>query len=176
MLGRIMGVVTLKAATYREIADDENATGQAVIIVIVMALYSGIVVAAALALLSSSLPPGTVGSPLGPGFRNIISTISVWLVGSWVFAFVSTRFYGGKASTGEMLRVFGFTQVFQVLVVFPLFGAIVRFALIVISAIIGVREAAEIDTAKAVLTGIVGFIVLYAVDAVTGAVIGGVGL
>ncbi len=178
MLDRIMGVITLKPATYREIADDQNATGQAAIIVVVMALISGIVGAAVLAAVGSSLPAGTAsaGSPVGFAIRGIINTIIYWLVGSWVFAFVSTTFFGGKTNTSEMLRVFGFTQVFQILGIVPCLGAIVGLILSVIGGIIGIREASEFDTTKAILTGVVGFIVLLIVGAIIGVILGAVGL
>jgi hypothetical protein len=42
MMNRIMGVLTLKAPVYREIADDPAATNQALILVIVVALIGGV--------------------------------------------------------------------------------------------------------------------------------------
>jgi hypothetical protein len=178
MLDRIMGVITLKPTTYRQIADDQNATGQAAIIVIVVAVITAIVGGVLLSAVGPSLPPGTVpvGSPVGFAIRSIISAIISWLVGAWVFAFVSTTFFGGRTNTGEMLRVFGFTQVFQLLGIIPCLGAIVGLILSVIGAIIGIREASEFDTTKAVLTGIVGLIILIIVGVVIGLILSPLGL
>ncbi|MBI4785641.1 MAG: YIP1 family protein [Chloroflexi bacterium] len=169
MLDRLMGVITLKPAVYREIAHDQNATGQAAIIVVVMALFSGIVGAIVLAAMSSSLPPGTaIGSPVGSAIRTIITAIISWLIGAWVIAFVSKTFFGGKTDTGEMLRVFGFTQIFQVIAIVPCIGTIVALVLSLIGAVIGIREASEFDTTKAILTGIVAFVILLIVSAILG--------
>lgn len=178
MLDRILGVITLKPATYRQIADDKNATTQATIIVIVMALISGIIGAAVFAAVGASLPAGTAptGSPVGIAVRGIINTIVYWLLGSWVFAFVSTTFFGGKTNTGEMLRVFGFTQVFQILAIIPCLGAIVGLILSIIGGIIGIREASEFDTTKAILTGVAGFIVLLIVGFIIGLILSPLGL
>lgn len=181
MLDRILGVVTLKAPVYREIADDKNATGQAAIIVIVFAVLGAVLGAIVTAAIGASLS-GATGVPVPPTspvatfIRTIITAIIGWLVGSWVFAFVSTTFFGGKTATDEMMRVFGFTQVFQILSFIPCIGAIAALVLSVIGAIIGIREASEFDTTKAILTGVVGFIALLIVYAIIGTILGVVGL
>ncbi len=176
MLDRIMGIVTLKPAAYRAVADDQSATGQAAAIVIVMSILAGVIGAAFVAVLAPSLPAGMATSPAGTLVRTILSAIVSWLIGSWVFAFVSTTFFGGKTNTGEMLRVFGFTQVFQILAIIPICGGIVALILSVIGAIIGIREASEFDTTKAVLTGIIGFIILVIVSFIITAALAVVGL
>ncbi len=177
MLDRIIGVITLKADKYREIAHDEAATGQATIIVVVMALISAVVGAVLLGAVASSLPPGSqMGSPIGFMIRTFVNAIISWLVGSWVIAFVSATFFGGKTNTSEMLRVFGYTQVFQIFGIVPCIGTIVALILSVVAAIIGIREASEFDTTKAILTGIVAFIILLVVGFILGLLFGLVGL
>ncbi len=178
MLNRIIGILTLKAPVYREVAEDQNATGQAAIIVIIMSLFSGILGGVIFGAVGSSLPPGTVpaGSPIGFAIRTIISNIISWLIGGWVFAFVSTTFFGGRTNTGEMLRVFGFTQIFRILSIIPCLGDLIGLILSVIGAVIGIREASEFDTTKAILTGVVGLIILIIVGAVIGLIFGLVGL
>jgi len=172
-MDRIMGVFTLKAPVYKEIAEDQNATTTAAIIVVVMAIFGGILGAIAVTLAGSSLPPeqvAQIGSPVRIAVSTIINTIIGWLVGSAVFGFVANAF-GGKTNTGEMLRVFGYTQVFQVLNIIPCLGALAGLILSVIGAIIGIREAAGFSTGKAVLTGIVGLIVLFIISMVIGLIL-----
>ena len=179
MLNRIMGVAMLKAPVYREIADDQNGTSQAAIIVVVMAVIGGILGAISIVLASSFITDSAqlaqLGSPVGTAIKTIVNAILGWLIGSWVMATVAGAF-GGKTNTGEMLRVFGFTQVFQILAVVPCVGTIAALALSIVGAIIGIREAAEFDTTKAVLTGVVGFIVLMIVSTIVGLVLAVVGL
>lgn len=178
-MNRIMGVLTLKAPTYREIAEDPNATTQAATIVVVISLISGIIGAIILAGAGAALPqaPGLAAplNPLGYAVRTVLWTIIGWLVASWVFAFVSKSLFGGKTNTSEMLRVFGYTQLFTILGIIPCLG-IIGVILAVIGAIIGIREASEFDTGKAILTGIVGFIVLIVLGMIVGFVLGAAGL
>lgn len=180
IMSRIMGVITLKAPVYREIADDTTATSQAAIIVVIFALVAAGVGAAVIAALGSSIPQGSqFGQSLNPvavAIRSFLQIIIGWLLGSWVFAFVSKTFFGGKTNTGEMLRVFGFTQVFQIFAIIPCCGWLIAWILGIIGAIIGIREASEFDTGKAVITGIVGLVALFIVYVIIGVVLGAVGL
>jgi len=166
MVDRLMGVFMLKAPVYKEVAHDKDATTPAAIIVVVMAIFGGILGAIAVGLASSSLPADQVaslGSPVRIAVSTIFNTIIGWVVGSFVFGFVANLF-GGRTNTGEMLRVFGFAQIFQVLNIVPCLGSIAALVLSIIGAIIGIREAAEFDTGKAVLTGVVGLVILFIVN------------
>jgi hypothetical protein len=170
-MDRIMGVLTLKAPTYREIAEDPNATTTAGIIVVVFALIGGIL---------NALIGGLVGAPAGnilaTALYVVIAAIVGWFVVSWVMAFVAKSFFGGKTSTGEMLRVFGYANVFQILNIIPICGTIIGFVLSIIAAVIGIREASEVSTGKAIAIGIVGIIAYFIVAFIVGAVLGLVGL
>jgi hypothetical protein len=176
-MDRIIGVLTLKAPVYKEIAEDKNATMTAAIIVVVMAIITGVLGAVVLGVVGSGLPAGTPGTnPVVFAIKTIIQAIISWLIGGWVIAFVSKTFFGGKTDTMEMLRVFGYTQIFQIIGIVPCLGTIVALVLSLIAAVIGIREASEFDTTKAILTGIVAFIVLLIVGVVLGLLLGLVGL
>lgn len=169
-MNRILGILTLKAPVYKEVAEDQSATTTAAIIVVVMAILGGILAALAVSLAGSSIPPEqlkALGSPMKIALGTIISTIIGWLIGSAVFGAVANAF-GGKTNTSEMLRVFGFTQIFQVLNIIPCIGGLAALVLSVIGAIIGIREAAEFSTGKALLTGLVGLIIVVIIQLVIG--------
>lgn len=173
-----MGVLTFKAPVYKAIAEDQSATTTATIIVVVMAFVGGILGTLAVSLAGSSLPPdqlAQLGSPARIVVSTVVNTIVGWVVGSVVFGFVANMF-GGKTDTGEMLRVFGFAQIFQVLNVVPCLGSIAALVLSIIGAIIGIREAAEFSTSKALLTGVVGLVIVFIVNMIIGTVLGGFGL
>src|SRR5581483_1332245 len=110
-MNRIMGVITLKAPTYREIADDPNATTPAAIITAVVGLIAGFF-------------QGLVGIDPNTGAATanivggviwaiviVILTLIGWFISAWVLAFVS-RWFGGKTNTQEMLRVTGYVNIF----------------------------------------------------------------
>lgn len=168
-MDRIMGVLTLKAPVYRQIAEDKNATTTAGIIVVVMSVIGGILAG----VIESTMVPN--GSFLGALIRVILATLIGWGIGSFVLGIVANML-GGKTDTGEMLRVFGYTQIFQVLNIIPFCGAFAAFILSIIAAVIGIREAAEVSTGKAIVVGIVGFIVLVIVYLIIGFVLGALGL
>jgi hypothetical protein len=187
MLNRIMGVLTLKAPVYREIAEDTSATGQAGIIVAIVAVINGILGGAAASIANSTLAQlgaqqgialPTI-SPLGAGLNGFISAFVGWLVGSWVLAFAAKQFFQGKTNTQEMLRVTGYTSVFTilgaVLSLIPCLGAIAAIAAAVLQLIgnvIGIREAPEVDTTRSILIAIIAAVILVIIGLVISSVLG----
>lgn len=160
MIDDLMGVITLKAATYRKIADDQSATMQAAIIVVIVSIIVGAVGAL---IASRSLFLIVV---------QLIVALVGWGLGGWLLAFVAKTFFQGKTNTGEMLRVTGFTYIFGILGVIPIIGGLIGAILQIIGNIIGVREAAEFDTTKAILTSIIaGVIVFIVVAVITGVLV-----
>lgn len=182
-MDRIMGVITLKAPTYRQIADDPNATTPAAIITAVVALISGFFGGA----VAFDTTAGTSSFDLMGGV--IFAVISVilgligWFIAGWVLAFVS-KWFGGKTNTQEMLRVTGFVNIFGLVgvlsilaLITPALGCItglvgfVAAILRLIGYVIGVREAAEFSTGNAIITAIIAAIVNFLIVAVIGGTI-----
>ena len=179
MFDRIMGIVTLKAPTYKAVAEDEAATKQAMMIVIVVALIQGFVVG----LFS---PEGGV-SLVGGLVRAVISLVLglvTWYVAAWLLATVAKAF-GGKTDTNEMLRVTGYVYIFNLAVLLNLAGlisasllcitSIIGLVILVLSLIgyvIGVREAAEFSTGNAVVTALVAAVASFLISMVGGLLAG----
>ena len=174
-MDRIMGVITLKAPTYRQIADDPNATTPAAIIVAVVALISGFfggLVRTNPASPGTLLAPNILAAILG-AIVAVIITLIAWFVSAWVLAFVA-KWFGGKTNTQEMLRVTGYVEIFGLVGVLSILALIspallcvvglVGFAaaiLRLIGYIIGVREAAEFSTGNAVITAIIAAVINF---------------
>lgn len=172
---RLLGVITLKAPIYREIAEDHSATLQAAIIVVVVALIVGAITAlgASNATLASvtnaagvaSQPP--VKNPVGGAVVMVIDELLIWIVGSFFIAGVARGYFHGSTDTGEILRIFGYTRIFQILLILGVFGSpvaavvsIAGMALSIIGTVIGVREAASFDTGKAVISALFAIILV----------------
>jgi hypothetical protein len=183
MLDRIMGVLTLKAPVYRQIADDVTATGQAAIIVVIAQLVSGFFGG----LVQINPQTGAVNaSPLGAVVSSIIALLFgllAWVVTAWILQFVA-KWFGGRTNTSEMLRVTGFVEIFSlvsVVNVLALAGSalscvvgLVAFIVAIlrlIGYIIGVREAAEFSTGNAIITAIIAAIVNFLIVVVVGGAI-----
>lgn len=185
---RIVGVLTLKAATYREIAEDPNATRSAGIIVAVVALLTGFVGGLVRPNPQNPqvlLPPDFVVAT-SSAILTILIALIAWFVSAWVLAFVS-RWFGGRTNTKEMLRVTGYVDAFGVVVMVallallsPIFVVVVQVITVVASIlrmigyIVGIREAAEFSTGNSIITAIFAVIVGFVIRVAGTVVIEGV--
>ena len=170
---RLLGVITLNRAIYREIAEDTNGTTQAVIVVIVVALLVGAINYFA----NTQLPglpdqAGASAKPLSRAVVMVVQELLIWGAGSFVIAAVAKNMFGGSTNTGEMLRVFGFTRVFQLLLVLGVFSSalaaivsIAGLALGIIGSIIGIREAANFTMGKAAVVAVFSIVLVSTVIA-----------
>ncbi len=172
-MDRIMGILTLKAPTYRQVADDPNATQPAGIIVAVISLLSGFVGGLATPITDGSgnvlVPAGNILAAIVFAIIAVILGLIGWLIGAWVLAFVS-KWFGGKTNTQEMLRVTGFVNLFGVVSVLGLLALVgigglgqclsaIVGILSIVGFVIGVREAAEFSTGNAIISAIIAGVI-----------------
>lgn len=165
---RIRGALMLDPRTYREVEQDTDATGQAVLTVIIAALAAGIG-----AVLSRDIVQNTLGV--------IISSVVQWIIFSFVAYFVGSMLFSHERTSvtpGQVLRTVGFAQApkfFLVLGIIPLLGWIVGlvvFFWFIAAAIVALKEAFEFDTGRAIGTGLVALIGIVIVDIVLSIVFG----
>jgi hypothetical protein len=184
-MDRLMGVITLRAPTYREIADDPNATQTAGIIVAVVALLSGF--ATGFVRVDPNNPqqllPPDILLAIVAAIVTVIFALIAWFISAWILAFVA-RWFGGKTNTKEMLRVTGFVEIFAVAGLLSLLALVSPALLCVVGVIgfvvgilrligyiIGIREAAEFSTGNAIIAAIVAAIVNFLIYFVAALVI-----
>jgi hypothetical protein len=152
---RMRGAAMLDVATYEEVEADTKATGQAAVVVAIAAVASAIGAA-------------------GPGGPSIIGTLVGALV-SWVLwagltYVIGDKLFGGTATWGELMRTLGFAQAPRVLLVLgiiPVFGILVWFAVavwVLVAGIIAIRQALDFSTQKALLTALVGWVIVMGVS------------
>lgn len=151
IVDRMRGAASLDIHTYEEVEADTSATGQAAIVVVIVAIASAI---------------GGVGSGAEGVLGGLISALLGWLAWAGITYVVGDKLFGGTATWGEMLRTLGFAQspgVLYILAVLPLVGWIVRLFVglwILVAGIVAIRQALDFSTGKAVLTAIVGWLVM----------------
>jgi len=155
MIDRIIRAIRLEPGLYREVANSEKLMGESVLIILAVALLSGI---------------GSVFNSAHPAlsfFAEIFNNVFFgWVIWSLVAYFVGTAFFQGESSINQLLRAIGYASAPRLLGLFsaiPCFGWLIALAgwiLSLIAVIIAIREAMKFDTDKAVITAIVGF-VLY---------------
>ncbi len=165
MLNRIIGVFRLDVNTFEEIEHDRTATGQAALVVILVAIIAG---------LGSGLGAGAGGGTFVRAFLGtLISALIGWVVWAVVSWFVGTSFFGGQADVGEMLRVIGFAQAPQILGIIPCIGVLIGWIWSLIAGFIAIRQGLDLDNVKALLTIVIGFIFVIIVYVIIGLFFGG---
>lgn len=156
---RMKGAALLDVATYEEVEADSTATAQAAGVVAIVAVCSAI---------------GSLGSG-GAGFVGaLVGAFVGWLIWSGVTYLIGDKLLGGTATWGELLRTIGFAQapgVFLVLAVIPLLGWLVAAAVgiwLLVTGILAIRQALDFGTGKAVLTAVLGWVVVIVLRAILG--------
>ncbi len=167
LVDRMIGAARLDARTFEGIEHDTGATGQAAIVVILAAIAGGI---------------GSLGEEGGRGFfGGIISSLIGWAVFAGFAYFVGTRLLAGRAtvsSWNEVLRTLGFAYTPMILTVFgfiPILGAIITliaFIWFLAAGVIALRQALDMDTGRAVLVGVVAWLLQIVVAIIISLILG----
>ena len=154
MIERMIGAAQLQANTFEDVEADTSATGQAALVVVIVALATGI----------GTLTVGGVGGL----FLGVIVSLIAWAIWAWITFLVGTTLFRTpetQADWGQLARTLAFAQspgVFKVFGVIPLLGPIV---VLVVSLwqlaamVIAIRQALDYtSTWRAVGVAVVGFI------------------
>jgi hypothetical protein len=177
MIDRMIQAAKLNVDFYNEAERDTSLTQEALLIVILVSIVGGI----------GSLIGGIIGPQgIARAFLGAVVTIVLGIVNyyiwSYVTLFVGTRLFGGKADAGEMLRTLGYAHTPQLLgllgfipcvgLVFVLAGMILS----LIAVVLAIREALDFDTVKAIITAIIGWVVVLIINGVVNRILGVGGL
>ncbi|HSH02006.1 MAG TPA: YIP1 family protein [Anaerolineae bacterium] len=153
LLNRILGVLKLDANTFEEIEADQSALIQAGLVVVVSNILFGLGTGAA-----------SDNGLISVVISNIIGGLLLWAFWAIITNFVGTRFFGGKADLGEMLRVLGFANApyaFGILSFIPFIGVFISIAVAIWSiaaAFVAVRQGLDIDNGKTAIVILIGAI------------------
>jgi hypothetical protein len=150
-IDRMKGAALLHSDTYEEVEADQSATGQAAGVVALVAVAQAI---------------GGAGEWSSGILAGLISTLLGWLLWAGITYLIGAKLLGGTATWGELLRTIGFAQtpgVLHVLGLIPVLGGIIRFAVaiwVLIAGIIAIRQALDVSTGQAILTAVLGWLVI----------------
>lgn len=137
---------------YNTIEHDSSYTSKAAVLVVIVSILSAI---------------GTAwGTPGSQGFLSTfvfsaVAGLAGWFIWAGLTAWIGTSLFGATTDTGEMLRVLGYAQAPQALGVIPFLGWIGAIWSLV-AAVVAAREGLDVSTGKAILTLIVGWLILVA--------------
>jgi hypothetical protein len=148
----MVGAATLDARAYEEVEADRGANGQALAVVVLAGVASGV---------------GTrfgLGGLVGGALVGILS----WVVWAWLTYLIGTRWLrepDTEANAGQLLRTLGFAAspgVLRVFGVLPILGDIVFVATAVwmlITMVVAVRQALDYrSTGRAVIVCLIGWV------------------
>jgi hypothetical protein len=168
LMERAIGAAKLDPAIYEEVEHDPSAMGQAVTVVVVVALAAGI----------GAATNGIMAILLG-----VVLSLVGWCLWAAITWIVGTRLFGTpqtEADFGQLFRTLGFAAspgVLQIFGVIPVLGIFVGFASAIwqlATMVVAVRQALDYDsTGRAIAVCVVGFFVYLAFIIVVGALIGG---
>lgn len=166
---RVVGAMSLKASTFQEVEHDPTAMGQAVGVIVLAAVSTGIGWIFYDGL--TGIVTRTIMSLIGFAVWALI----VWLVGTKVMPDAAT-----KADFPETFRTIGFAAapgILGIVTIIPLLGWLLLFAIWVwqiAAMVIAVREVLDYtDTVKAVIVVVIGWLVQLVVIAILGLTLAG---
>src|SRR3954447_26333689 len=159
IVDRMRGAAMLDVATYEEVEHDNDATGQAAVVVVIVAICTAI----------GAVWRGGPSIIAGP-----ISAVLAWLLWSAITYVIGDKLLGGTATWGELLRTLGFAQAPGVLLIFgiiPILGGLMRMVVslwMLFTGVIAIRQALDFSTGKAIATALLGWVALVVLTFVFG--------
>lgn len=169
MFSRMVRAARLDPAFYEMVETDASYTRESAIVVLLASLAGGIG-------LMFGQDQGVKSLVVG-----IIATFISWLVWSGITLLIGTRVTKGpqtESNMGEMLRVLGYAHTPRLLSVFafiPVLGQILVFVGAVWSlaaGIVAIRQALDFSTARALVTVLLGWIVILLINVLTMGLLG----
>lgn len=156
---RYVGAMQAKVATFEEVERDTSAMGQAVTVIVIAAVASGI----------GSIYYEGLGGVVGTLLASLLGYAAwagiVFLVGTKLMADTNT-----KADFPEVFRVVGFAAapgIINVLGIIPFLGWLIKFAVsiwMLVVMVVAVRQVLDYtDTMKAVIVCVIGWIAYWIV-------------
>ena len=154
MVDRMIRASRLDVHIFEEVEADTSATRQALSVVVLVALATGI----------ASL--GTTG--LGGLLVGVVVSIAGWAIWAWIVYFIGTKIipsHATHADWGQLARTLGFAQspgIFRVLGAVPVVGLIIFLVVsiwMLVAMVVAVRQALDYtSTWRAIGVVVLGFI------------------
>lgn len=157
LVERMMGAALLSIGTFEEVEHDESATGQAALVVVMVAVAGGI----------GAWHSGLFGSLWAAGLALV-----GWAVWAGITYLIGTKMFEGTATWGELLRTLGFAQAPGILFFlgfFPLLGWIIGMVVplwMLVTGFVAVRQALDFGNAKTFFTVLIGWVIYAALTVI----------
>lgn len=170
MIDRMIGAARLNVSIYEEVEADSGATLQAMRVVVIVGLASGIGLLGA-------------GGGIGGFILGLFLSIFSWVIWAYLTYYIGTRLLAAPqtdATWGQLARTTGFAQSPGVLRVFgfiPVLGPVIFVAVSLwqlVAMVIAVRQALDYEsTLRALGVVVIGFVALIVINIVLAALFSG---
>ena len=160
MIERIVRAIRLDWTVFGEIAKDRDALKEAAIIVAIVTFLSAV---------GTGIAAKSLGAFFGAWFAGILVGWIGWAI---ITYFVGTVVFKGETDIPEMLRVLGYANAPHLLGLlsfipcvgwaFPLIGGL----LALVAGVFAIREAMDFDTSDAIVTVLIGWIIVMVIQGV----------
>lgn len=148
IINRMIGAARLQVSTFEDVETDRSATGQAVAVVVVVAIATSLGTAAAW--------PETEGG-IGQLLFGVAAGLAGWAIWAWITYLVGTKLLPTsqtKADWGQLARALAFAQspgVLKVFCVVPVIGSLLFIAVSLwqfAGMVIAVRQALDYNSTR----------------------------
>ena len=160
IISRVIRVFTFDRTVFQEVEEDQTATQQAWIVVIIAAVAAGI---------GAGIGTLILGGGFGGLLRGLILQPILAVIGYFLWAFVAywigVNLFQGETDFNEMQRVIGFAyapSALGILAIIPCvgwLGALVGGIWAFVLTIIAIKEGLDVDWGPAIITSVVGWII-----------------
>ncbi len=171
MINRVVRAAMLDVALYEDVEKDARLTQEALIVVIIVSVASGL--GAFLAGLGTS-----IGAAIGGLIFGVIIGVLGYYIWAYVTYWVGTSVFKGTADVGELLRTLGYAsgpRVLGILAFIPCVGelaGLIGGIWALVTGVVAVRQALDFDTGKAILTVIIGWVIVLVISILLGGALG----
>lgn len=172
MFNGIMRAIRLDTSFYNEVENDPSYQREALGVVLLVAVLSGI----------GSFLGGLIGGSVTVAVTGLLVSLVMGVVGYYIWSFmthfIGTRFFNGQGDLGEVQRALGFAYSPQLLSAFawiPCIGWVLALGALILSiatGFIATRESLDQTDGNALLTMIIATVILGIVGAIVGAIFG----
>jgi hypothetical protein len=161
-LDRLSRALRLDSELFEEVEHDYSAGAQALFTVLAASACGGA------GNLTAAWIIGLRPNPWPSLIMMIAGFLVVWIVWSFVTMAIGTSIFGGSADMGEMQRALGFAAAPGLLMLIPGLGVLVGVPWAMMAMVVGVRQALDFDTRKAIGTVLLGALAMTFVVLPTG--------
>jgi len=172
MINRVVRAARLDVDFYEEVEADTSLTQEALIVVVLVSIAGGI------GSFLAGIFSGSIGSALLGLILSVVLGVISYYIWAYVTYFVGTELFEGTADVGELLRTLGYAsgpRVLSILTFIPCLGplaGLVGAIWALVAGVVAVRQALDFDTTKAILTVVIGWVIVFIVTILVSVVLG----